>query len=122
MNGGDLYELAKILGHSNIELMQRYAKLAWQHITRTSNAARKMERSFERATPKVKVRKIDVRILFAREIFTRFLAVAKLLKYWWPGTESNRRRRPFQGRLPNRGSGLKSTDLIDYNELTPAGL
>src|SRR5260370_35628632 len=35
---------------------------------------------FERATPKVKVRQTDVRVLFAREIFTRFLAVAKLLK------------------------------------------
>jgi len=31
-------------------------------------------------------------------------------------------RRLQQGRLPNRGSGLKSTDLIDANELTPAEL
>lgn len=38
------------------------------------------------------------------------------------GTESNRRRQPFQGRLPNRVSGLKSTDLIDYNEITSAVL
>jgi hypothetical protein len=30
--------------------------------------------------------------------------------------------RPFQGRLPNRGSGLKSTDLIDYDELTAPAL
>ena len=28
MNGGDLYELAKILGHSNIKMTERYAKLA----------------------------------------------------------------------------------------------
>ena len=41
-----------------------------------------------------------------------FLAIAKALKEWWPGTESNRRRRPFQGRLPNRGSGLKSRYLV----------
>jgi len=34
----------------------------------------------ERATPKVKVRQTDVRVLFAREIFTRFFGVAKLLK------------------------------------------
>ena len=27
MNGGDLYELAKILGHSNIKMTERYAKL-----------------------------------------------------------------------------------------------
>ncbi len=35
---------------------------------------------FERAAPKVKVSKTDVRVLFAREIFTRSLSVAKLLK------------------------------------------
>lgn len=28
MNGGDLYELAKILGHSNLKMTERYAKLA----------------------------------------------------------------------------------------------
>ena len=28
MSGGDLYELAKILGHSNIKMTERYAKLA----------------------------------------------------------------------------------------------
>jgi integrase len=38
MNGGDLYELAKILGHSNIKMTEGYAKLAknphcqdWKH-------------------------------------------------------------------------------------------
>ena len=31
MNGGDLYELAKILGHSNIKMTERYAKLAKHH-------------------------------------------------------------------------------------------
>ena len=30
MNDGDLYELAKILGHSNIKMTERYAKLARQ--------------------------------------------------------------------------------------------
>jgi site-specific recombinase XerD len=40
MNGGDLYELAKILGHSNIKMTERYAKLAKQHIARTSGTAR----------------------------------------------------------------------------------
>jgi hypothetical protein len=29
---GDLYELAKILGHSNIKMTERYAKLAKSHI------------------------------------------------------------------------------------------
>jgi hypothetical protein len=36
--------------------------------------------SLERATPKVKCDVIDVRILCAREIFTRFFSAAKLLK------------------------------------------
>jgi hypothetical protein len=34
----------------------------------------------ERAPPKVKVRQTDVRVLYAREIFTRFFAIVKLLK------------------------------------------
>jgi integrase len=42
MNGGDLYELAKILGHSNIRMTERYAKLARQHIARTGSTAREM--------------------------------------------------------------------------------
>ena len=43
----------------------------------------------------------------SREKFLHaFPAVAKLLKEWWPGTESNRRRRPFQGRaLPTELPG-----------------
>ena len=40
MNGGDLYELAKILGHSNIKMTERYAKLGREHITKTSNTAK----------------------------------------------------------------------------------
>jgi hypothetical protein len=90
-----------------------------QHIARTSNTAREMWKVSERATPKVKLKAIDVRVLYAREIFTRFFSEAKLLKRWWPGTESNRRRRPFQGRLPYRRSGLKSTDVTDGKELVP---
>jgi integrase len=42
MNGGDLYELAKILGHSNIKMTERYAKLARHHIARTGSTAREM--------------------------------------------------------------------------------
>lgn len=38
MHGSYLYELAKILGHSNIKMTERYAKLARQHIARTSTA------------------------------------------------------------------------------------
>ena len=37
-----------------------------------------------------------------------FLVTAKLFRMWWPGTESNRRRQPFQGcalpaELPGQG-------------------
>jgi integrase len=40
MNGGDLYELAKILGHSNIKMTERHAKLGREHITRISSTAK----------------------------------------------------------------------------------
>jgi integrase len=42
MNGGDLYELAKILGHSNIKMTERYAKLGKAHIARTGDTAREL--------------------------------------------------------------------------------
>jgi len=47
MNGGDLYELAKILGHSNIKMTERYAKLAKTHIAKTGNTARELWRLME---------------------------------------------------------------------------
>jgi integrase len=47
MNGGDLYELAKILGHSNIKMTERYAKLGRQHIAKTGNTAREMWKLME---------------------------------------------------------------------------
>ncbi len=40
MNGGDLYELAKLLGHASIKMTERYAKLARAHITKTGNTAK----------------------------------------------------------------------------------
>jgi len=42
VNGGDLYELAKILGLSNIKKTEGYAKLGRQHIARTGNTAREI--------------------------------------------------------------------------------
>ena len=39
MNGGDLYELAKLMGHANIKMTERYAKLR-AHITKTGNTAK----------------------------------------------------------------------------------
>jgi integrase len=47
MNGGDLYELAKILGHSNIKMTERYAKLARKHIAKTSSTAREIWKLLE---------------------------------------------------------------------------
>jgi integrase len=47
MNGGDLYELAKILGHSNIKMRERYAKLGEAHIAKTGSTAREMWRLME---------------------------------------------------------------------------
>ncbi len=40
MNGGDLYELAKLLGHANIKMTERYAKLARKHIAKTGDTAK----------------------------------------------------------------------------------
>ena len=50
MNGGDLYELAKILCHSNIKMTERYAKLGRQHIARTGSTAREMWNLLEQET------------------------------------------------------------------------
>ncbi len=49
MNGGDLYELAKILGHSNVKMTERYAKLGRQHIAKTGNIAREIWKLMEEA-------------------------------------------------------------------------
>jgi integrase len=55
MNGGDLYELAKILGHSNIKMTERYAKLARQHIARTGSTAREIWKQLEGICDKTNV-------------------------------------------------------------------
>ena len=55
MNGGDLYELAKILGHSNIKMTERYTKLAREHIARTSSTAREMWKLLEPVCDKANV-------------------------------------------------------------------
>ncbi len=55
MNGGDLYELAKILGHSNIKMTERYAKLARQHIARTGSTAREIWKQMEGICDKANV-------------------------------------------------------------------
>ena len=47
MNGGDPYELAKILGHPSFEMTERYAKLARADIARTGNTASEMWKLME---------------------------------------------------------------------------
>ncbi|HEX8711636.1 MAG TPA: hypothetical protein VF730_07160, partial [Terracidiphilus sp.] len=42
MCGGDLYELSKLLGHSNISMTERYAKLAQKHIMKTGSVSREI--------------------------------------------------------------------------------
>jgi hypothetical protein len=46
--GGDLYELPKILGHSNIKMTERYAKLGKAHIASTGGTARAMWKLMQR--------------------------------------------------------------------------
>ena len=52
MSGGDLYELAKILGHSNIKMTERYAKLGRKHIARTGTTAREIWKLMEKGNGK----------------------------------------------------------------------
>ena len=51
MNGGDLYELMKLLGHSNIKMNERYAKLARAHIAKTGNTAKLIWTMLDRKEP-----------------------------------------------------------------------
>jgi integrase len=51
MNGGDLYELMKLLGHSNIKMTERYAKLARAHIAKTGNTAKLIWTMLDRKEP-----------------------------------------------------------------------
>jgi hypothetical protein len=55
---------------------------------------------------------------------TGFWKICKLLKTWWPGTESNRRRQPFQGcalptELPGRQAAIVSDTRRDTPRLLP---
>ena len=40
MNGGNIYDLQKILGHTSLEMTQRYAHLAPEHLVMASNIVR----------------------------------------------------------------------------------
>jgi hypothetical protein len=65
MSGGDLYELSKLLGHSNIKMTERYADLARAHIVKTGNVSRelwsKIEPQSERGERNVAQKKVGHR-------------------------------------------------------------
>jgi site-specific recombinase XerD len=42
MSGGDLYELSKLLGHSNIKMTEWYADFARAHILKTGSVSREV--------------------------------------------------------------------------------
>jgi len=47
MSDGDLYELSKLLGHSNIKMTERYADLARAHIVKTGSVSRELWNKLE---------------------------------------------------------------------------
>jgi hypothetical protein len=68
------------------------------------------ESQFERATPKMGLAVIDVRVLCAREILTRFFAVAKLLKGLVARDGIEPPTPAFSGPLTESPKWLKSMD------------
>jgi integrase len=54
MNGGDLYELAKLMGHANIKMTERYAKLGRAHITKTGTTAKVIWTMMDKNKPEQK--------------------------------------------------------------------
>ena len=56
MSGGGLYELSKLLGHSNIKMTERYADLARAHIVKTGNVSRELWSSWNRSQKGERVR------------------------------------------------------------------
>ena len=59
MNGGDLYELAKILGHSNIRMTERYS-----HREDRGHGTRDVETDGRRERQRVERSSLNVRLLF----------------------------------------------------------
>ena len=76
MNGGDPYELAKILGDLNIKMTQRYE--SWSGSTSPGPRRGKFGKLLEQSARPFW--KTDVRVLFALRKFYTFLTIAKLLK------------------------------------------
>ncbi len=40
--GWDLYELSRLLGHSDMKMTERYADLAWAHTVKTGSVFREL--------------------------------------------------------------------------------
>lgn len=64
MSGGDLYELSKLLGHSNIKMTERYADLAHAHIVKTGSVSREIwtkmkPQSERREAAEVELQKVE---------------------------------------------------------------
>ena len=51
MNGGDLYALAKLMGHANIKMTERYAKLGRAHIIKTGTTAKVIWNMMDKQKP-----------------------------------------------------------------------
>ena len=67
MNGGDLYELAKILGHANIKITERYAKAGQDaHREHRKHGARNVEANGRRRWETGGSSSLDVPVLFPR--------------------------------------------------------
>jgi site-specific recombinase XerD len=47
MNGGNIYDLQKILGHTSLDMTQRYAHLAPEHLVLAANIVRFGEKHLE---------------------------------------------------------------------------
>jgi hypothetical protein len=126
MNGGDLYQLAKILGHANIKMTEGYAKLSRRYIATTGNTAREIWKLMEpEAGTGRNGLELNVPILFPKPITVPSWLLLSYFERWWPGTESNRRRQPFQGcalpaELPGREC-FSLPNLITAAQSTTAG-
>jgi hypothetical protein len=101
-NDGGFYERAE---HQDD---RRFAKLDRAHMARTADISRKWTLT--------EVKSGDA-VSNVHEMYV-VRDAANLSRIWWPETGSNRRRRPFQGRLPDSLSGLKSTYVYVREELT----
>ena len=93
MNGGNLCELARILGHASIEKASRLATLGWQRMAKTGSLlGRDGAREWEQTEHRLRMLPYC-----SRSGNLDSLVAAKCFRMWVPETGLNRRRRPSQG-------------------------